>query len=442
MPKVEFETVKHPKTGRRSVTKAELRATARLTGILEELDRGRVLSVFKAAVAAMGFPRWVRDTVDTFFRYSRKADWQAGWARVVWPSNEELCRQLDLTLSGLKKRIRKLIDLGLIRAIDVGTGKRWGRRCPRTQKILQSCGFDLSPLGERMPELLAASAEYEARRQEAKALRARCSAWSRRVLSMTDHGIEHGLEGGDWLAWATEAKVLAQPTKGFSDPLRLVPIEARLKALHYRVADAIQASVEPVECVDKEPQGPQSGTPITTTIENIIAKAIAPAGSRPAREGGGVGGEVGAPPQPVVAASSPAKDDLLRGFPMNPEVLLHLVPAYRDWVDSSKPNWSDVERASQVVRQHLRISAHTYGQAQLVLGGRGAAIVVGTIATKHEAKMVHNPTGYLRKMVEQHLKGELRLDKTLHGLADMAGRPGKATRRGAVPQGSFGRLLG
>lgn len=155
-----------------------------------------------------------------------------------------------------------------------------------------------------------------------------------------------------------------------------------------------------------------------------------------------MGGEVGTPTQPVVAATSAAKDDLLRGFPMNPEVLLHLVPAYRDWVSSSRPDWSDVEKASQVVRQHLQISAHTYGQAQLVLGGRGAAIVVGTIATKHAAKMVHNPTGYLRKMVEQHLKGELRLDKTLHGLADMAGRPGKATRRGQVAQGSFGRLLG
>lgn len=442
MPRVDSEVPSHPKTGRRTTTKAELQATAGLSGVLEELDRGRVLSAFKAAVPAMGFPRWVPGTVDTFFRYSRKADWQAGWARVVWPSNEELCRHLDLSLSGLKKRIRKLIDLGLIRAIDVGTGKRWGRRCPRTQQILQACGFDLSPVGERMPEFLAASAEYEALLQEARALRAKCSAWSRRVLSMTDHGIEHELPGGDWLAWATEAQALAQPAKGVSDPRRLVPIEARLKALHYRVTDAIQAAVEPVERVIREPQGPHEGTLITTTTETVIAKAIAQEGSRPAQEGGGVGGEVGTPIQPVVAATSPAKDDLLRGFPMNPEVLLHLVPAYRDWVSSSRPDWSEVEKASQMVRQHLRISAHTYGQARLVLGGRGAAIVVGTIATKHEAKMVHNPTGYLRKMVEQHLKGELRLDKTLHGLADMAGRPGRATRRGAVPQGSFGQLLG
>lgn len=442
MPRVDSEVPSHPKTGRRTVTKAELRATANLTGILEELDRGRVLSVFKAAVTPLGFPDWAPHTVDTLFRYSRKADWQAGWARLVWPSNEELCRHLNLTLSGLHKRIRKLIDLGLIRAIDAGTGKRWGRRCPRTQQILQACGFDLSPVGERMPEFLAASAEYEARLQEAKALRAQCSAWSRRVLSMTDHGIKHELQGGDWLAWAAGAKALAQPAKGIFDPLRLVPIEARLKALHYQVADALQASVEPVECVDREPWGSQTGTPITTTTETMIAKAIAQGGSRPAQGEDGVGGKVGTPAQPVVAATSPAKDDLLRGFPMTPELLLHLIPAYRDWVSSSRPDWSDVERASQAVRQHLQISAHTYGQARLLLGGRGAAIVVGTIAAKHEARMVHNPTGYLRKMVEQHLKGELRLDKTLHGLADMAGRPGKATRRGAVAQGSFGRLLG
>ena len=429
-------------TGRRAVTKDELQATAGLSGILEELDRGRVLDAFKTAAPAMGLPGWVQGTVDTFFRYSRKADWQAGWARVVWPSNEQLCRHLGLTLSGLQKRIRKLIDLGLIRAIDVGTGKRWGRRCQRTKRILQACGFDLSPVGERMPEFVAASAEYEALLQEAKALRAQCSAWSRRVLSMTDHGIEHELQGGDWLAWAAEAKTLAEPAKGVSDPLRLVPIEARLKALHYRVADAIQATVEPVKCVDKEPQGARTGTLNTTTTENLIAKAIAQEGLRPANEEGGAGGEVTTPTQPVALPNNEVKDDLLRGFPMSPEVLLHLIPVYRDWVSSSRPDWSDLEKASQVIRQHLRISAHTYGQARLVLGGRGAAIVVGTIATKHEAKMVHNPTGYLRKMVEQHLKGELRLDKTLHGLADMAGRPGKATRKGEVSQGSFGRLLG
>lgn len=438
MPTVDSEAVAPRKTGRRSVTKAELQNTARLTGILEELDRGRVLDAFKTAVAPLGFPDWTPHTVDTLFRYTRKADWQAGWARVVWPSNGQLCRHLNITLSGLHKRIRKLIDLGLIRALDSGTGKRWGQRCPLTQQILESCGLDLSPVGERMPEFQAASAEFEARLQEAKALRAQCSGWSRRVLSMTDHGIEHRLEGGDWLAWAAQAKALAQPAKGIFDPVRLVPIQARLKALYYLVTEVIQASVEPVECVDREPQGFPAGTPITTTNEKLIAKAIAQGGLRQDEEEDGVGGKVGTPSVPVVAA----KDDLLRGFPMNPEVLLHLVPVYREWVNSSKPNWSDVERASQVVRQHLRISTHTYGQAQLVLGSQGAAIVVGTIATKHEAKMVHNPTGYLRKMVEKHLKGELRLDKTLHGLADMAGRPGEEPRRGDVPRGSFGRLLG
>ena len=71
MPRVGSEAVTPRTTGRRSVTRSELQATAGLTGILEALERGRVLAVFKAAVAAMGFPRWVRDTMDTLFRYSR-----------------------------------------------------------------------------------------------------------------------------------------------------------------------------------------------------------------------------------------------------------------------------------------------------------------------------------------------------------------------------------
>lgn len=199
MPTVDSEAVAPRKTGRRSLSKAELQNTARLTGILEELDRGRVLDAFKTAVAPLGFPNWTSRTVDALFRYTRKADWQTGWARVVWPSNGQLCRQLGITLSGVHKQIRKLIDFGLIRALDSGTGKRWGKRCPLTQQILESCGLDLSPIGERMSEFQAASAEFDARLQEAKALRAQCSAWSRRVLSMTDYGIEHGLDQLDYI---------------------------------------------------------------------------------------------------------------------------------------------------------------------------------------------------------------------------------------------------
>ena len=441
MPEVKSNEVASRKTGRRSVTTAELQATAGLSGTLEGLERGRVLNAFKEAAAAMGFAGWVQTHIDILFRYSWNEDWQAGWPRFVWPSNGELCRLFGITLSGLQKRTRRLIDLGLIRATDIGTGNRWGQRCPITNKILQSSGFDLSPLGERVAEFRAASAEQDTRLKQARDLRARCSAWSRRVLSMTDHGVEKHLDGGDWLAWATEAKKLAESAKNLFDPSRLTPIEARLKALHCLVAEALHATVLPVECVDKEPQGSSKGTPITTTNKLEIAKATAPAGGGLARQVGGVttGGDNTSGSRGWSEGTE--ESALFRGFPVTPQVLLHLVPTYRDWVHTSTPSWDEISDACDLVRKHMGISTHLYAQTRLVLGEKGTSVAIGTIAVKHQAKLVRNPGGYLRRMLEKQHAGELRLDRTLHGLADAAGQPGKAKRRGEVASGIFGRLL-
>ncbi|MDJ0390668.1 plasmid replication protein RepC [Roseomonas sp. E05] len=428
-------------TGRRRTTAAQLQATARLRGALPALDKGRVLSAFKQAACAMGFSPAVVHMVDVLFGYSWSTDWQEGWPRLVWPSQEALVSETGLTLSGIKKRLRRLIDLGLIRAHDIGTGRRWGRRDKKTGRILQACGFDLSPIGERMLEFLAAAAEHEARRQEARALRATCSATARAALSLTDHAMDEGLIGADWQGLADAVRHLAATARVQRDLLQLVPLAGRLRLLHDQVEQRVQTARSAVDCVNSNPQGSPEGPPITTTNELQIAKATAPAGRSLAQEAGGVGGEVGTERPNRWQRDGAAEADLFRGFPVSPQVLLHLVPAYRDWVNTSTPSWGQIAEACDLLRQHMGVSTHLYGQAKLVLGGIGASVAIGTIAAKHEARLVKNPGGYLRRMLEKHHTGELRLDKTLHGLADAAGRPGKGRRKAGVPSGAFGRLL-
>ncbi|WP_424138923.1 replication initiation protein RepC [Roseomonas chloroacetimidivorans] len=479
-------------TGRRRTTAAQLQATAHLSGALPALDKGRVLAAFKQAASAKGFSPSVVHMVDVLFGYSWSSDWQQGFPRLVWPSQEVLVSETGLTLSGIKKRLRRLIDLGLIRAHDIGTGRRWGRRDKKTGRILQACGFDLSPIGERMPEFLAAAAEHEARRQEARALRGACSATSRAALSLTDHAVEDGLAGADWQALAEAVRHLAATARLQKDPMQLAPLAGRLRLLSDQIERQVQAARTAVDCVNSNPQGspnrlrkfdfgeastkfyyaaydsgtevlctsrsvqfglfvwlgwssefpqPAKGTPITTTNELPIAKATAPAGRSLAQEADGASGESGPDRLGRLRRESAAEADLFRGFPMSPNVLLHLVPAYRDWVNTSAPTWAQIADACDLLRQHMGMSTHLYGQAKLVLGGIGASVAIGTIAAKHEARLVKNPGGYLRRMLEKHHTGDLRLDKTLHGLADAAGRPGKGRRKADVPSGAFGRLL-
>ncbi len=70
------------------------------------------------------------------------------------------------------------------------------------------------------------------------------------------------------------------------------------------------------------------------------------------------------------------------------------------------------------MRKHLGISSDAWGEACLSMGRWPAAVAVAAIAARHEAGQVRSPGGLLRKMVELNDRGELRLDRTLYGLAD------------------------
>ena len=70
-----------------------------------------------------------------------------------------------------------------------------------------------------------------------------------------------------------------------------------------------------------------------------------------------------------------------------------------------------------------------------MLGQEEAITALAVICARHVAGKVRSPGGLLRRMVELHQEGELRLDRTLFGQADKvrkeagaagADRPGRA----------------
>ena len=56
-----------------------------------------------------------------------------------------------------------------------------------------------------------------------------------------------------------------------------------------------------------------------------------------------------------------------------------------------------------------------------MLGREGAIAALAAICARHATGDVKSPGGLLRKMVELHQKGTLRLDCTLFGLAEKVG---------------------
>ena len=79
---------------------------------------------------------------------------------------------------------------------------------------------------------------------------------------------------------------------------------------------------------------------------------------------------------------------------------------------------AELGRVAYDVRGAIGISPHAWGQAWITLGGDGAITALAAICARHATGDVKSPGGLLRKMVDLHGKGTLRLDATLFGLAD------------------------
>jgi len=120
---------------------------------------------------------------------------------------------------------------------------------------------------------------------------------------------------------------------------------------------------------------------------------------------------------------------------VTPRFILAVAPIFRDWTSSAQAGWDELDRAAFHVRSALGISPHAWGQARVMLGQKEAITALAAICARHAAGKVRSPGGLLRRMVELHQQGELRLDRTLFGLAEKvrkeagaagASRPGQA----------------
>ena len=349
--------------------------------------------------------------------------------------------------------MRAALDAGFMRLRRSPTGKRWGHRdkAGRDGRILNAYGFDLAPLAERAAEFERLAADWEVRRDEGRRLRREITCSRNHVLSLVDLAVAQGLEGTDWTVAAVQTDSLWRERGSQRDPLPLVPIAARLRALSIHVQEQVMAGLAAVEAVRIAPAGAEYRPHLTTTNQLLIA----PANTNPTDEAGpnrpiaeqekGSDGRVAQPMVPLQSRVGPTREsemqaNALRGFVVPAGFILTIAPAFRDWTSSARAGWDELDQAAAHVRSALGISPHAWGQACIVLGTREAITALAAISARHAAGDVRSPGGLLRKMVELHQTGRLRLDRTLFGLAEKAtgGRRQNAgvSSRPAVPSGA------
>jgi replication initiation protein RepC len=429
-----------PPTGRRKITPPQLRAEAAGAVPLPPTSPGRALAAFKRAAVALGVPRRVVDLVDCLMSYSPAQDWEGGpgLGPIVWPSDAELEDRLCVGPSQRKVIVRAALDAGFMRLRRSPTGKRWGHRDKggRQGHILDAYGFDLAPLAERTAEFGSLAAEWETRRDEGRRLRREITSSRNHVLSLVDLATAQDLDGAGWSAAAVQADALWRERGNQRDPLPLVPIAARLRALSIHVQEQVAAALAAVEAVKNGPVGPEYRPHLTTTNQLSIAAANTSSAdeagpSRPMADREASSDDL---PSPQIVQqqgrvgptrASEVQPSALQGFVVTPGFILAVAPAFRDWTSSARAGWDELDRAAAHVRSALGISPHAWGQARILLGQEEAVTMLATICARHADGKVRSPGGLLRRMVELHQQGMLRLDRTLFGLVEKLGSNGR-----------------
>lgn len=363
----------------------------------------QLLAAMRRAAPYLGHTRLL-PLMETLFRWTQPQDWAPGAEPIVWPSNEELATALDCSERHVSRLIASAIEAQLITVRDGTDRKRRGFR--QEGRIIWAWGLNLRPMAARHADFLQAAEEGERARQACREWRRQAGVARQFLAQLLSLGRERGLALAALETRAAEVEHRAVTLRRAEAPARLAALVEDLQAL---VAETRTTLEQTVEGADLSGSGDLRVRPLIPTNTSrdpegstvVAREAVAPPPALPSR--------------PRVAA---AEADLR----VSPAELVRLAPKLENYLTSDRPGWNDIAEAASVLAQHLGIPRAIYGEACRALGRHPAAIAVAIISTK-PATHFHSagPAGYLRGMLRRAERGELFLDRSIHGLREATG---------------------
>ena len=390
-------------TGRRSLSTAQLAALDHPPPRPGGPSRRMVVAAFYRALPALGVPL-LRDLMALLIGCSPPQDWLGEDRPMVWPSNEWLCARLGIKEGQLKKLIGLAFEHGLLAMRESGNGHRRGRReNGEAGRILWAYGFDLSPLAARHDEFCQLATAFEQCEATVRGLKREISSTRRDVLTLVDLGLAQMPGVADWNDLACRARQLAGQVRGQRDPDVLHMLRDQLQVMQGEVRALFEPD-QSIGAAGSDPSGSPERPLNTPTNEPKSSKTFAEAHGEAQSETRA--------PNPATMPTDP-----LCGFSASPAFVMMIAPQFRDFTTSSRPTRTDIVSAAWHVREHLGISQDAWGEACIAFGRWEAAVAVAAITGRCNAGEVRSPGGLLRRMIKLYSTNELRLDRTLRGLA-------------------------
>lgn len=419
-------------TGARRLTPAldHARALAEQAPDTTPVPKSEAAVAVIRVAAALGLGDKARTLLNILLGLSAPQDWTDRAARpIVWPSNEDLCQELDATRSSVQRALKALIAAGLIAPHDSPNGKRYGRR-DVNGRIVEAYGFDLSPLRVRWREFLTLYNRHRRLKRELKRRRRDLTIASRRIEQAISAGVGDGLPG-DWADYVAERRRIeeryAQPARGLeARHTRATAMLGELQILAEMVEGAYRDAVHTAQANENmRPLGVNSETHIQITTENTtwvttnddeesreLGRRVGKAAPEAHRDEPGRSVELNRP-QPRTAPA-------IRGVSL--DMVCMACPELRQADYAPPPRWPiatwlDLSKMADRVRAALGISPQAWGEARQSMGDELAAAAVAVIVQKQATGLVRSPGGYLRGMLDKHAQNRLDLVRSLHGLA-------------------------
>lgn len=405
----------------------------RFEGLSKDVTPGRVLAAFKRAGRALRTPRAVLLLIDQLFARTQPQDWAEGCSPIVWPRNETLAEELDVSVRQLQNILRRAIALGFISMKDSDNGHRGGRRGPNGA-IQWAYGIDLRPLGVRYGEFLqlAEAADIERRRRDD--LRRRLTIARKSIAQIAQTALEHGVAGTDWLGEVEIARMAAAHARELLEPTALLAVVERLEARR----EALLSTFRTVTLTEAPNHSTSTSFSVgntcsheadfidsTTTTEPSSSKEHKYSAWR--EESGGPGGAA------WLDEETPVTRDLEK-YGVTVDFIADVCRETCWEFAYGQTGWESLVGLAQREAARLSIPRAAWGEAVRIMGRRGAAAAIVAIVHKTDAGLVGRPGAYLRGMTTKAAIGELQLGRTFHGFRDAlaagegVARPPRANR--------------
>ncbi|WP_236638003.1 plasmid replication protein RepC [Mangrovicoccus ximenensis] len=343
------------------------------------VGKSEALIALKRAAPLIGLKPAQVLLMDTLCAFSQAQDWEDGQSPIVWPSNALLTDRTGLSLSALRRHLRKLCEAGVLSFRDSPNGKRWGRRHADGQ-IADAYGFDLSPLAARARELARLHADHEAERHAASRLRRQITVLRRTIA---------------------ERIALLSDAAGQDQRMKLEQLEAEsnrpgtLDQLT-RKAEALARQLAQLDA-ELAPKGTGNDTHIEDTINSQESKST---------------GEV--IEQPL---SPPASRHTSHRHTCRAEDLHRAFPAFAAWGGpaTATSDWVTLAGLCRSLATLTGLADRQWTELKQQIGDVDAVKAMCLLLEKTAQGQIHSPSAYLHGMIRKAKTGDLHLDRSIRG---------------------------